>query len=59
MKHLTSDKSELWTSNELRRMVELIQQRREQELQLDYFDEEITEHLDDPFDPTNPLNRQK
>ena len=47
MKSLVTDKNDQWTSCELRRLVKLIHRRSLQELQLDYFDEEFTEHLSD------------
>lgn len=59
MKVITTDNKDKWTSCELRRLIKLMDLRHEQQMQLDYFDDEIAEHLSDTLENTIATNNQK
>ena len=59
MKAITTDNQDKWTSCELRQLIKLMDLRHEQELQLNYFDDEIAEHLGEQLESSLPNNLQK
>ena len=59
MKVITPDNKEKWTSCELRQLIKLMDLRREHQLQLDYYDDEMTEHLSDQMNEYLPTDKQK
>ena len=59
MKVVTPDNTEKWTSRELRQLIELMDLRKEHQLQLDYYDDEMTEHLSDQINELIPTDKQK
>lgn len=59
MKVITPDNNDKWTSYELRQLIKVMDLRHEQDLQLNYFDDEITEHLSDHLTDILAPNIQK
>ena len=59
MKVVTPDNKEKWTSCELRQLIKLMDLRKEHQLQLDYYDDEMTEHLSDQMNELIPSDKQK